>query len=311
MTDPDRAIHDDLEALRAASARRMPGLDHTLRAAAATRRSARAREDILVTTIRLMKLRPVLSTAMAAVAVAAVLLLVPVSYQRTVGHTVTLSMELPAPSPEVMRETSQALKAAVGAQKVRVKLEGGDVARYRFEAESPLRSAARIEAATAACVRALASRGLEASYEVSPRYEKVSGNVYAMAGDRIVELRIRREGRTPAEIEADIVSQLEAAGITGATVQVSQDGEQTKVQIEKNGQGEPGADGDEHLQLNVQVEGGDGADTPVHMIRVEKTPGMTDADVRAEIERQLRELGLEGEVTVEDGRIEIRCEHRL
>lgn len=306
MRDAGKAMHDDLEALRAATARDLPSLDRTLREASAARRGLRAREDLLVTTFRKMKMRPLLSTALAGGAVAAALLLVPVSYQSTIGHTVTLSLELPARDPEVMRETARALKAAVGADQVRVIMEGEGAPAARFVAESPVRSAAQVEAAAEACVRALGSRGLRASHQVAPRRERVSGNVYAMAGQRMIELTIRREGRTPAEIEADIVAQLEAAGVSGASVQVSQDGDRTRIEIRKEGPGEEG--GEEQLQMQVQLEGGDAAGTPLHMIRVEKTPGMTDADVRAEVERQMRELGLEGEVSVQDGRIEIRCE---
>jgi len=53
------------------------------------------------------------------------------------------------------------------------------------------------------------------------------------------------------------------------------------------------------------------ADAPVNMeaggIDDQREPGMTDAELKAKIERQLRERGLDPEVTVDGDRIQIRA----
>ena len=56
--------------------------------------------------------------------------------------------------------------------------------------------------------------------EVEPVTERVTGNVYAMAANEIVEIRIDSEGLTDEEIEAEIRAQIEAAGFDACLVNV-------------------------------------------------------------------------------------------
>lgn len=116
------------------------------------------------------------------------------------------------------------------------------------------------------------------------------------------------EGRTTEEIETDIRAQLEAEGLQNPDVRVSCDGDQTKVIIRAN---DEAADGEREFQVDLGSQGADSLSTRLHRFEVARRPGMTDAEVKADIERQMRETGLDGEVTVEEDKIQIRAErHR-
>jgi hypothetical protein len=303
-----REIARDLEALGVVTSRDIPGI-HDTASAVADRAAHLTREGWLMKGMRFMKARPWMTTAAATAALAAVLLVVPVSYQRTVGHDVTLSLAGTL-DHDTMKKIAGELKTSIGADKVRMSLmDGTDGPVIELSVASPSRSGREVRARAAAFAKALESRGIHATAEVAARREKVSTNMYAYAMDQVVELRIDRAGRSPAEIEADIRSQLEAAGIENPSVSVTQEGDQTKIQIEAHDQ--DAADGGEReFRINLAGDGTAPMGAKLHQFEVHRTPGMSDADVKADIERQMREAGVEGTVTVEDGKVEVKVEHQ-
>lgn len=298
----------DLEALRAVTARDIPRLEDT--ATALHRRAAHdTREGWLMKGMNWMKARPLIASATATAAIAAALLVVPISWQKTVGHEVKLAIA-GAVDPAAMQAIAKELRTAVDATGVKVaRLEDNGRTTTEFRAASGSRAGRQLQAKASAFAKALGERGIDAVASVTPRREKVSTNLYAYAADQAVTLRIDRTGKTPAELEADIRAQLEAAGLPDANVSVTQNGDETRVQIEAHSES---TDGEAHEQRQFRVELGGHGDAPMdaqlHRFEVNRTPDMTDADVKAEIERQMREAGLDGTVTVENGRIEVRCE---
>jgi hypothetical protein len=299
-------LERDLESLRTVTERGLPTIQHTARTLAA-RSAGRAQrpieEGFWMRSRRFWSARPGLAIAGAAVLVAIVLGIVPVSYDRTVGHDVTLSLGAPAPEDAALGRIATELERALGTRDVRVRtpLGGGSPI---FAARVAGGWGREVERTAAAFASALTARGIPASAQVEPRRQHVSTNLIARAMDRVIELRIERAGRSPAEIEADIRTQLEAAGVRNPQVQVSQDGDQTRIDIQGETQ-EPGAEGEVHLKL--QATGDEPLNPQLHQFQVERKPGMTDADVKAEVERQMREAGMQGEVSVENGKIEIRA----
>jgi len=308
-TQAGRTLAHDLEALRAVTARDVPRLQDT--ASALERRAAHdTREGWLMKSMRWMKARPLFTTAAATAVAAAVLLLVPISYQRTVGQDVTLSLS-GAIDSGALHTIAKELKTAVGASAVQVsQVDAGHGMTTELHAQSGSRSGAAMKAKSAAFAKALGERGIQAVAQVTPRTERVSTNLYAYAADQVVTLRIDSAGKTPEELEADIRAQLAAAGLPDASVSVTQDGDRRQVQVTAHSD-DSTPEGEEHRAFNIQLNGpGDQPmEAQMHQFNVERTPGMTDADVKAEIERQMREAGLNGTVTVENGRIEVQVQH--
>jgi hypothetical protein len=307
--DAERAVERDLHAYCHVTDRDLPGVHDTARLlehAAARTPNDSTREGFWMKSFIKVQARPWLATAVAVGLVAAILGIVPVSYTRTVGHEVTLQLATPAPEGAALRKIAAELRTALHADAVHVsrKLDDGR-GTAALVASVPARNGREVQRTATAFAAALAQRGIGATARVQPRTERISTNVYAVAMERAIELRIERSGKTPAQIEADIRAQLEAAGIQNPQVEVSQEGDETKVKIEAHGTG-----GGEEKKFDIQLRGsGDQPlDATVHQFRVERKPGMTDADVRAEIERQMRDAGVQGQVTVENGKVEVKVE---
>ena len=307
--DADRAFERDLQAYRNATDRDLPQIEDTARilrsqATAGNRRSTE--EGFWMGFRRMLSARPGLAIAGGVVMMVVVLGVVPVSYQRTTGHEVTMTLaasQLEEPSfSKIAKEFGHALGAT------QVMIEPADApgeSGMQIRARVPSRKGAELKRVANAFASALGNKGLEARVNVHPQTERVSTNLYAYAMDRVVNLNVETAGRSPAEIESDIRAQLEAAGIQNPQVQVDREGDQTNVRIQANSSD---SEGEREFQVNLKSEGGDSMKAQLHRFDVERKPGMTDADVKAEIERQMREAGVEGEVTVENGEVRVKVE---
>jgi hypothetical protein len=309
--DAQRAIARDLQAYREVTARGLPDLHdtaHRLRSAATRQQRSHAREGIHMKSLISLRAHPWLAATAAVVVVATILGVVPVTYTVTTGHDVTLQLAAPAPQGDALRRIAAGLRAALHADGVQVALTDDGAGRAaRLEAGVPARFGAEVRHAAAAYARGLSERGIPAQASVQARTERVSTNVYAYARSRAIELSVTSSGRTPAEIEADIRAQLESAGLQNTQVKVTKEGDQTQVQIQADG-----APGEGQEQFDIKLIGRDDQplDASLQRFEVERKPGMTDADVKAEVERQMREAGVDGKVTVEDGKVNVEVEKR-
>jgi len=307
-TEAEGVLERHLQALHRVTERDLPELGDTVRmlqARAPERTPQRIEEDFWMQSRRILRARPWLAGVAAAAIAAAILGIVPVSYERTTGHDVMLSLAGPAPDPQSLAQIAAEFKAALGAGdvKVRESSESSEGA-TTLEAYSHSRSRSEVEQTTGAFAAALGGRGLKARVQVVPRTQRVSSNVYAMAVDHVIQLHIDRNGKSPAEIEADLRAQLDAAGIPDSEVHVTQEGGQTQIRIQATSNTPLHA---ENLQVELKADGTEALHPTLHRFEVHREPGMTDADVRAEIERQMREAGVQGEVFVEDGKVRIEA----
>ncbi|HEY1585125.1 MAG TPA: hypothetical protein VGH63_05505 [Polyangia bacterium] len=165
----------------------------------------------------------------------------------------------------------------------------------------PAKSAAQAER------RAALLRKSGATVTVAARTERVWGSVYAMAKEQLVDVHVDADGKTDEQIAAEISSQLAAAGWNTDTVDVrrtdsgsevrigAEDGNGRKMQLVRK------ASGGIEKNLDFQVGGIDDA----------REAGMTDAQLRDKILKQLQARGLDGEVTVDGDRIEIRAKKAM
>lgn len=291
--DVNERMAGDFAALRDATSGGLPRLETTVRALEASRR----KEGVL-STMRGSMQRP-WGIALATTAVVAIaLVFVPLPYSVQRGHEVEL--QLPA-------GTSQA-DVEVAANSVRAALDvtGGMAVELGSEPRVRARVAAGadVQQAVAAVAGTLAQRGIAVQTHIGPWRERISGNVYAMAMNRMQDVTVPVDGRSTAEIEADVRAKLEAAGITNPQVTVTRDGDSIAIDVQAQS---TGADGEQKVQLKIERQGGAGEDLQFNVLDREALRGLSDADKKAEIERQLRERGIDATVTVEDGKVQVEA----
>jgi hypothetical protein len=237
-------LRSDLEALSGHSAKRLPRIEDTARALYRESRR-RSREGYLMRFLNSLKSRPALATALGVALVAAVLVAIPFSYTRTTGYRASLT--LARTSGVDVEAVAGQFGRALDADEVKVARAGGGI---RITADLPLSSMAMVKGLAAGFARALGDKGVEATASVESVTEEVTGNVYAMAADGIIEIRVNSEGLTDEEIEDAIRSQIKAAGLEAVLVDV------------ESGEGE------KRIEVGIQRETGDADPRPV-MITVD------------------------------------------
>lgn len=310
------ALAIDLRALADRTARDLPTLHQTMLAA----REGHAHNTpggLVMSMLHGMKRRPMFSSLAVGAVIALALLVVPVSYTKTAGQDVTLTLSGPGLNDGIVRKIAKEYAAALQGKGVRVALEettgasGRPERTFRLETRVASSSRRATERVASAFASALGDRGIVASAAVTPRTERVSGNVYAAAGNSICSLTIDRRGRSAEEVEASIKSQLEAAGIQNPTVDVTLDGNLTTVQIKANDA--CGREGETQCQIKLQVHG-EGADE-AQMVTLHCGPNCSPEEIRARIRDELQARGIDADVTVtSDGcgtdscRVEVRVE---
>jgi hypothetical protein len=279
----------DLEALHAVSRRGLPTMVETSKEYA-TRLERREERGAVMGFLRGMAGRPRLATALAGGAFALVFLFVPISYQRTVGHDVVFTL---SGTGQDVPEMAKEMKAALHAEdlQVRVAVSGTETVQ-RCSARVPMRSKGEVERLAGSYAAKLAASGVGAAFTVTPVVEKHTGNVYLAAANAVIHIRVG--DRSAEEIADDIRSQLADAGVAGAEVDVTREENCARICVRA-------PEGSSQDFPEVQCEEMDNPPEGAQCFKLElkRTPGMTDADLIAEVERQLREQGLSGTVTMD------------
>ncbi|MFH1679087.1 MAG: hypothetical protein ABIH26_00405 [Candidatus Eisenbacteria bacterium] len=283
----------DLEALRSASRRGLPAFSETSRSLIESIENRRKR-GAWMGLMRGIIERPRLATVLVGGALAAVMLFVPISYERTVGHEVAFTLSGMSPGAEAVSEIAKEMKSAIGADRVGVRMAvaagGTSGAEHTLTARVPDGSHGRVERLAASYAAVLAKRGAGATFSVSPVRDLVRSNVYLAAANSIINIRVG--DRSADEIADDIRWQLESAGVVGAEVDVSTDEGCARICVRASAEGNP-----ELPEIQCETEGE--ADQKCLRLELRRTPEMTDADLIADIERQLAEQGLSGTVTLD------------
>jgi hypothetical protein len=261
------------------------------------------------------------------------MLVIPVSYERTTGHDVRLSLSGGQLAMSGVGEVARGLKAALGADQVRMEAQLDDgVPRFELSAFVPAGSRTNVAAVAQAYAHGLEEKGYQASAEVSARKERVSGSVYAYARDRVI--RISTDGKSAAQLESEIRQRLAESGVPNAEVSVTDFGENGRkitinadqmaegdgsarieegfpeVELTRDGQPLQG----KGLAVRVKKEA-TGAGTALSLeindsgrtvtVRVPNADAMSDAALAAEIETQLEQAGFDLKVQVNGGQVQI------
>jgi len=320
---PD-AIDHDLDALRRLSDQEPPALEASL--SAARRRAAGAPRKGFAMAFQFVRTRPVLATVLGVILVAAGLLVIPISYERTVGYDVSLTLAGGNLPEAQVREIARNWKETLGAQGVSVtaSMENGRLS-YRLAA-----SATRdVRATAAAFAKELTALGIAAEVQATPRTETVSTNVYAYAMSQ--GITISTDGKSAAQLEAEIRARLVAAGVSQAEVSVTDvAGDGRHIEIKANHTDAAGAGHQEIPEVTLTRDGkpldmGDAvrvmkkkdASGAVSLVVVVTVKGkattveipnagsLGDAALAGEIQSRLLAAGLDAVVTVHGEEIKV------
>jgi hypothetical protein len=330
--DPEDRIQRDLGALGARSRRNPPSLSRTMNALSG-RVPKGTWEERLMAWTGFLKMHPRFATLSVTAGVAAALLVVPISYNKVVGHEVAVSLNGSGMSRDLVDGLAAEFKAALHADAVNVVVDesdGGTV--YTLSAASPEKHAPAVSRAFS---QALTSRGIPAESHSDPIRRKVSGNVYAMAYDNTFgsAIQVEIDGKSAEEIEAEILAHLEAAGFD-ARVSVTLEGDDhMKIEVEAESEAPDGGAADDRARRIVltrdgQPLSGTFAESTVRMTKAVDETGerltvevmdgdrtvsatvrdprsLSDAELAETVRRQLADQGLEASVSAENGRVRV------
>jgi hypothetical protein len=303
----DQRIEQDRKSLGAASRAGLWSLDRMRRTVAPditaeVRAEARHRHRgaIIMSTLNRLKSRPRLVSVLGVCALAAALLVIPIHYQRTVGHRIDLTVSGAALDRVGLERLAGEVGQVTRARTLDVGQAAGGGAVLGIEILAM--SEERAERVATALVARLRERAFIAEARVSPITETVSGNVYAMVRDRIIVIDVDTEGKTDEEVEDEIRAQLLDEGVAGPSVKYHSDADKTVLRVEGEHEGKA-------FKL-VQKQVGDERDPNVRMeigwLDTSRDEGMTDEQLEAKIRSQLEARGLQGDVKVNGDDVRVR-----
>ena len=324
-------LDDDLRALREVTARDLPRLAGSVSHVRTDRAAGATLGGNPLMTIAAWSMRhPWPATGGFAAALVAVLLAVPLSYERTTGQHVSLTLTGTSDVSRVRRIAGE-LERVLGVRHMAMRTTGAaDGAAFTLEVFVAGRSGADTRARAGALAKELTARGYGAVATVTPRRERVSGSVYAYARD--VVIRIRTDGKSDEQIAAEISQRLAEAGIANAEVSVSRKDHEQEITIAAPRGSDANAPGGPcNIDVELTQDGrsprdgmllqslrrAPGGGPAFHMGLVDSdgrtatvdvpNPGaLSDSALAAEIMAQLRRAGFDLRVQVTNGKPEIQ-----
>jgi hypothetical protein len=237
-----------------------------------------------------------------AVTLFAFMLLVPFSYDRTVGYDVILAgFEGGQIEPEVINDVSIAL----GFDDIVLELTiDNELILSHFPSE---RAAKEVADAISIITK------IDNPVRIKPIRQVVSGSLFAQARDKLLKIEVDTKGKTDEEVETEIRKILKERGATEADVDVSTDDEGMREIIVHVKDSSDTKQTEKKMKIMVSGDEKISIDDPACNIQVE-TEGKTVEEIEAEIKKQMKEKGIkdaEIDVTLEDDgkkRIEIKVE---
>ena len=248
-------ICEDMETLRECTEHDLPSREETARAVRA-RLGRTLREGSIMKFTRSAGFRPVAATAISVAIVAIALLVIPISYVRTVGYQATLSL----PSVNLVQGQGIAGEFAklLNTKDYNCNLDAVNGA--TIMARVPVRSPRVVKGLAMGYAQRLALRGIAARSQVVPVTQRFSGNAYAAAANRLYQIHVNSDGKTNEQITEELSAQFEAAGLPGAVVRVTGDGSQLRMEMQW--QAPPGDSSGGEKQFEVTVDGKGKAASP-------------------------------------------------
>ena len=333
----DERIAQDLGALRSARAEDLPSLHETIRAAQNLRPDPGLERNgirrILMQALGFIRTRPLAVAAGVAVVLLVASMVIPVSYDKVTGHDVALTIS-GSISMEQVPGIAKDMKARLGAEGVSVQAEGGESGMSFVLSATTGRSRSEVAEATSGLVHELATKGVSAAVNVSPHKERVRYPVAAYAWDQMIQISV--DGKSSAQLENEIRQALAQAGVPDAQVSVTDvptGGRNVSLRVERTRTSDDPAVREEPMPRVVLTKDGaplsggnavqvkvqkrktqDGAvtliaDITAHgkssTVEIPNVQNMSDMELQNALATKFREQGLELNVTVTNGRINV------
>ncbi len=298
----NRAIKGDLQALHYVSADRPIPLAHTKNLLAEYIRDENERGWFMNAFTRIGR-RPWFAGSLLTAAIAVLVLLVPFSYDRTVGQEVNLTVASPELTQEGIGRIANELAGSLGANDLTIRNAAG-VNSFVVTARVDDRTSGKAMRTTMAFARALESEGYRAEASVEPIVERVSSNVYAAGFDRVCSISIDAVGRSDSEVEDDIRNQLISSGcFDNPEVRFTRSGDTSTITIQDENCDVDGGVGGFKCELKIEGDTPNGLEHEMLMIEAE---GKTDAELEASIREQLEAKGIyDADISVSDGKVKV------
>ncbi|HET9886756.1 MAG TPA: hypothetical protein VFR10_04525 [bacterium] len=320
-------IHRDLAAFRKMTEQDVPELSHVARAV--RNLPSQSEERALM---KLFRNHPFMAPAVMTLAVLFLVMFLPVSFDRTVGQDVSLKLSGVALDQARVKALATEMKSQLGAEHVEVRTEENTgTPSFEFRAFVASKSDRQAHYVLDAFHRTLTEQGLLVTTSLTPRVERVSGNVAAYAAENVIH--INTQGKSASQIESEIRSAMIAAGMDNVQVSVTdrpEGGREVRIEAER----ETTQPGQEIAEPQVVLEGeGQATDPDAQRVKVRKLKdeagaislvvdvqdknhsatatvqnpdSMSESAVASEIRSQLFAAGIDADVTFTNGKIEVR-----
>jgi hypothetical protein len=294
----------DLRALGEAAARDLPTVERSV--SAARERGVRAS-------------RRRKAASLTGVLAALLLVMVPIPHTSVVGYDVALRVS-GASGSSFAEAVSREIESVLGARPVAV-ARAPDAT--RFTVSVPARSGVDVSGRARSIARALERQGLHAEATVTPRHARVTGSLYAFARDHVI--RVRGDGRTASQLEAEIRRRLEEEGLTGAKVSVVAEPQQRRIEVETPGSGSgagtlgiqlgEASSGEEGTKVDVRKIPATGGSVTFHVdvtrgartisVEVPHSEALSEGALAREVQSRLKAAGLDATVEIRRGTLRI------
>jgi hypothetical protein len=205
-----------------------------------------------------------------AVAMLIFAILVPFSYQKTIGYQVEYAIGDASQAPTA--DALNAALAAIGQNEAKATFTYSENTGKCLISVLPNMHAVRETQALIASIL-----GTFSEPRVSPIVEIVSGSLYAQAKDKMIKIEVDGTNKTDQQIQDEIQSKLAAQGVNCGVVYVKSDSDGT---------------GKKELKFELKVQG-DSAGAPCNptMIQIDGR-GKTPEQIEAEVKARLAEKGM-------------------
>jgi hypothetical protein len=145
-----------------------------------------------------------------------------------------------------------------------------------------------------------------ATVTINPRGERVWGSVFAMAQEKLkllhADVDVDMRGKNDTQIADELKEQLASQGWDADRVDVERNDDETRASISVGS-------GDAKRFIKITQKGNEDR-LGVQLLKLSYDPNLTDAQIKQQILDELKARGLEGEVTVNNGKVQLTFHKR-
>ena len=238
----------------------------------------------------------------------AFIILVPISYEKTVGYELALSGISSGDTAD--NEVAADIVTALGYGEAAFSIEvDGNLVNYHIRGIPSKNGAKEISSALSSLIRSVPD------IIITPIIVEATGSIYAQVKDKI-DLKVETEGKTDEEVKKELEAGLKKRGYKDPRVTVTSDSEGQRRIVIKNVELSEGEEKVFETMEMMELLVGEGGEIEIKSPIKEKldidTEGKTNEQIKEELKKKLAERGMKNpEITIKDlpdGKREINVE---